>query len=575
MDKNKGKVILNGLLNKLVNRDHISYEKAMEAQKSLPKKGFNLAEFLVGGNLISSMTFAEESSKEFNLPYVDLEVIDFENLPESVEHKLCERYKILPLEERGSNLYIASSDPIQDAAIVDIGFSTRKKVHLIIVEHDKLEVALSKFLDRGESVFDNLDDEDIADFDLEDDDNEEEDVSLNDVSDSDSPIVKLVNKLLFEAVRKKASDIHFEPYEKKMRVRYRMDGILEEITFIPMSSAATVAARIKVMAQLDIAERRSPQDGRIKMKISKRKSVDFRVSTLPTVHGEKLVLRILDGEAASYGAEAIEMLGFEPDQKKLYLEALSRPQGMILVTGPTGSGKTVSLYTGLNILNTPERNISTAEDPVEINVDGINQVHINPKAGLEFADALRSFLRQDPDIIMVGEIRDLETAEISIKAAQTGHLVLSTLHTNSAAETLSRLNNMGVPLFNVATAVHLIMAQRLARKLCENCKEKIDIPFDILKEEGITQDMLEELNATFYRANNCDSCTNGYKGRVGIYEVVPMTKELSSMVMNGANAFELAKQMREHGFHSLRRSAMIKAMKGLISLDEVYRVTTD
>ncbi|WP_370315191.1 type IV-A pilus assembly ATPase PilB, partial [Thalassolituus sp.] len=386
----------------------------------------------------------------------------------------------------------------------------------------------------------------------------------------DAPIVRFVNKILLDAIRIGASDIHFEPYEKRYRVRYRTDGVLQEVAQPPANLSGKIAARLKVMSQMDISERRIPQDGRIKMKISKNKSIDFRVNTLPTLWGEKVVLRILDPGSAKLGIDA---LGYEEDQKKMYLNALSKPQGMILVTGPTGSGKTVSLYTGLNILNVEGTNISTAEDPVEINLEGINQVNVNNKVGLDFASALRSFLRQDPDVVMVGEIRDLETAQIAIKAAQTGHLVLSTLHTNSAAETLTRLANMGVPAFNIATSVSLIIAQRLARRLCAQCKEPADIPHETLLEAGFTDSMLAD--AEIFHPVGCEHCNKGYKGRVGIYEVVEITDAISRIIMEGGNSIQISDAARQAGFHDLRTSALMKVAQGVTSLEEANRVTTD
>jgi type IV pilus assembly protein PilB len=385
-------------------------------------------------------------------------------------------------------------------------------------------------------------------------------------------VVRFVNKMLLDAIKGGSSDIHFEPYEKSYRVRFRTDGILHVVATPPSNLGTRLAARLKVMSELDISERRVPQDGRIKMKLSKTRAIDFRVNTLPTLWGEKIVLRILDPSSAKMGIEA---LGFEEDQQTLFLEALSRPQGMILVTGPTGSGKTVSLYTGLNILNTQERNIATAEDPVEINLEGINQVNVNNRVGLDFAAALRSFLRQDPDVVMVGEIRDLETAEIAVKAAQTGHLVLSTLHTNSAAETLTRLRNMGVPAFNLATSVNLIIAQRLARRLCTGCKQPIEVPRDTLLAEGFTE---AQIDAGFdvYEPNvkGCAKCKDGYKGRVGIYEVVKINRDMSRIIMEDGNSIELSTKARELGFNDLRMSGLVKVIQGVTSLAEVNRVTT-
>ena len=382
--------------------------------------------------------------------------------------------------------------------------------------------------------------------------------------------MRFVNKVLLDAINKGASDIHLEPYEKEFRVRFRHDGVLHEVTNPPRSLAMRIVARLKVMSRMNIAERRVPQDGRIKMQLSKNRSIDFRVNTLPTLYGEKVVLRILDSSSAQLG---VDVLGFEEDQKKLYMDAIKKPYGMVLVTGPTGSGKTVSLYTGLNVLNTPDVNISTCEDPVEINMMGINQVNVNPKAGLDFATALRAFLRQDPDIVMVGEIRDLETAEIAVKAAQTGHLVLSTLHTNDAPQTLTRLANMGVPPYNIASAVHLIMAQRLARRLCEKCKKERDIPDEALLKAGFSEDQLKELKV--YGPVGCDNCTGGYKGRVGIYQVMPVSEEMGRLIMEGGNSMQLEEQAAKEGVDDLRASGLRKVASGITSLEEVDRVTKE
>jgi type IV pilus assembly protein PilB len=415
--------------------------------------------------------------------------------------------------------------------------------------------------------------EDLADVDLDGldvqavDDNKDEGTTQD---SDDAPVVRFINKMLLDAIKGGSSDLHFEPYEKVYRVRFRTDGMLHEVARPPIQLASRISARLKVMSALDISERRKPQDGRIKMKISKTKAIDFRVNTLPTLWGEKIVMRILDPTSAQMGIDA---LGYEEEQKDLYMTALKQPQGMILVTGPTGSGKTVSLYTGLNILNTPDVNISTAEDPVEINLEGINQVNVNPKHGMDFSQALRAFLRQDPDIIMVGEIRDLETAEIAIKAAQTGHMVMSTLHTNSAAETLTRLRNMGVPSFNIATSVNLIIAQRLARKLCGSCKKEVTIPRETLLKEGFPEDKLGSFK--LYGPVGCDHCSGGYKGRVGIYEVVKITPALQGLIMEEGNSIAISKQARSDGFNDLRTSGLVKAMHGITSLEEVNRVTKD
>jgi len=417
--------------------------------------------------------------------------------------------------------------------------------------------------------------EDLMDDDLDDVEFSDEDDDKQQEADSsevdDTPVVRFVNKVLLDAINKKASDLHFEPYEKRYRVRFRIDGILREVASPPLNMAPRITARIKVMSKMDTAERRVPQDGRIKMNISKSKSIDFRVSTCPTLFGEKIVMRILDSSSAQLG---IDVLGYEDEQKELYLKALANPYGMILVTGPTGSGKTVSLYTGLNILNTEDTNISTAEDPVEINLEGINQVNVNAKVGLTFSSALRAFLRQDPDIVMVGEIRDLETAEIAIKAAQTGHMVMSTLHTNDAPQTLARLANMGVPPFNIASAVNLIIAQRLGRRLCNECKEVDDLPKEALLEEGFTEEDIAE-GMTIYKAVGCDVCDGGNKGRVGIYQVMPISEDMGRIIMQNGNAMDLADQATKEGIDDLRRSGLKKVKAGIMSLQELNRVTKD
>lgn len=450
-----------------------------------------------------------------------------------------------------------------------VQFSTGLTTEAILVEEDKLSDAIDKFFDTRSSGLEDIADVDLEGLDIEAIDDKRQDTITGQDSD-DAPVVRFVNKMLLDAIKGGASDLHFEPYEKTYRVRVRTDGMLREVAKPPIQLASRIAARLKVMASLDISERRKPQDGRIKMHLSKSNAIDFRVNTLPTLWGEKIVMRILDPSSARIGIDA---LGYEPDQKDLYMAALKQPQGLILVTGPTGSGKTVSLYAGLNILNTVDINISTAEDPVEINMEGINQVNVNPKQGLDFAQALRSFLRQDPDVIMVGEIRDLETAEIAIKAAQTGHMVLSTLHTNSAAETLTRLHNMGIPGFNIATAVHLIIAQRLARKLCSHCKKPLSIPDETLIKEGFPPERIGAF--TIYEPAGCEHCHDGYKGRVGIYEVVKNTPNLQRLIMAEGNALEIDAQMRKDGFNDLRTSGLLKAMQGVTSLEEINRVTKD
>ncbi|MEM6710148.1 MAG: type IV-A pilus assembly ATPase PilB, partial [Pseudomonadota bacterium] len=489
-----------------------------------------------------------------------------------VNDKLIRQHSALQLVRRGVRLFVAVSDPTNLQALDEIKFQTGVTTEAVLVEEDKLQSTIERFLEAKEDDgLGDLGDDDLEDLDMEGYDENAADEDEASAAD-ETPIVRFVNKMLLDAIKGGSSDIHFEPYEKSYRIRFRTDGVLHEVSRPPQALASRLAARLKVMSEMDISERRIPQDGRIKMKLSKTKAIDFRVNTLPTLWGEKLVLRILDPSSAKMG---IEMLGFEPEQQEMLLDALHKPQGMILVTGPTGSGKTVTLYTGLNILNTAERNIATAEDPVEINLEGINQVNVNHKVGLDFASALRSFLRQDPDIVMVGEIRDLETAEIAIKAAQTGHMVLSTLHTNSAPETLTRMRNMGVPAFNLATSVNLIVAQRLARRLCGSCKRVIDVPKETLLSEGFTE---EDLASGFelYDANpdGCDKCKGGYKGRVGIYEVVKITPQMGRIIMEDGNSMQLAEQAREHGFNDLRRSGLVKIMQGLTSLTEVNRVTS-
>ena len=558
---------LKGLPRFLVQEGLISEEKAVDCveKASQDKTSFVMEACKEGVDALSIATLA---SQEFGLPVLDLDAFDQSLLPEElVSPDLIEKHRVLPLFKRGNRLFVAQSDPSNIVAIDEVKFNTGMNVEPIIVEEDKLAGRVEKFLSANDSNFDDLDDG-LEDLDIEsgEPESKEDDSGVGD----DAPIVKFVNKMLLDAIKKGASDIHFEPYEKRYRVRYRTDGVLHEVSSPPIALSGKIAARLKVMSQMDISERRVPQDGRIKMKISKTRAIDFRVNTLPTLWGEKIVLRILDPSSAKMGIDA---LGYEPEQKQLFMDALAQPQGMILVTGPTGSGKTVSLYTGLNILNTEGRNISTAEDPVEINLEGINQVNVNAKVGLDFGEALRSFLRQDPDIVMVGEIRDLDTASIAIKAAQTGHLVLSTLHTNSAPETLTRLANMGVPSFNIATSVSLIIAQRLGRRLCSSCKQPADIPEKVLKDAGMTDEMLKD--AEIFKPVGCGNCNDGYKGRVGIYEVVKITPALSDIIMNEGNSLQIAEIAEKEGFNNLRISALMKVAQGVTSLEEANRVTTD
>ena len=570
----KKEALLTGISARLVADGVISTEQAQTAIRESSKKKIPLINYLSQTLDIDSYELAELAATEFGVPLLDLSAVDRNMFPDKlVSPALMTKHQTLPIFRRGNRLFIALADPTNIAALDEIKFATGISTEAVVVDQRALSKLLTEILDQQDSLSSEMDQlGESSEFDLDiidENSSETEDVDTSAVDDT--PIVRFVNKVLLDAIKQGASDIHFEPYEQNYRVRFRTDGILREIVKPPKTLAPRLAARIKVMSQMDISERRIPQDGRIQMKLSKNRSIDFRVNTLPTMFGEKIVMRILDPTSAQMGIDA---LGYDDDQKQLFLEALAKPQGMILVTGPTGSGKTVSLYTGLSILNTDERNISTAEDPVEINMEGVNQVLVNNKVGLDFAEALRSFLRQDPDIIMVGEIRDIETAEIAIKAAQTGHLVLSTLHTNSAAETITRMMNMGVPAYNIASSVSLIIAQRLARRLCKQCSiPETEVPHDALMELGFNDEMLE--NATIKRAVGCEACKDGYRGRVGIYEVVKVTKTLANLIMGGDNSIDLDKQARREGFADLRLSALRKAAQGLISLEEVNRVTTD
>lgn len=567
-------VPLSGLARRLVEESILDADSALRSTEESRKEGTPFVAYLVSNGLAESRTIAVSASEEFGVPLLDLSAFDVESIPKDlVKESLIRQHNALPLVRRGMRLFVAVSDPTNLQALDEIKFQTGVNTEAVLVEEDKLRTLIEQFLSRqDDNALGDLGDDDLEDLDMDAFQEDEEDEADVRSSTDDTPVVRFVNKMLLDAIKGGSSDIHFEPYEKTYRVRFRTDGILHIVAQPPSNLGTRLAARLKVMSEMDISERRVPQDGRIKMKLSKTRAIDFRVNTLPTLWGEKIVLRILDPGSAKMGIEA---LGFEEQQQKFFLEALARPQGMILVTGPTGSGKTVSLYTGLNILNTSERNIATAEDPVEINLEGINQVNVNSRVGLDFASALRSFLRQDPDVVMVGEIRDLETAEIAIKAAQTGHLVLSTLHTNSAAETLTRLRNMGVPAFNLATSVALIIAQRLARRLCPNCKKTIEVPKETLLAEGFTEEQIETGFEVFEgNPDGCSKCKDGYKGRVGIYEVVKITREMSRIIMEDGNSLELANQARELGFNDLRRSGLEKVMQGVTSLVEVNRVTT-
>ena len=556
---------ISGLASSLAARGLLELDKLQQICSLAASENKALVSYIVENNYIDSLVLAEFCEAEYGIPLLDSEALELDNIPEKfINQKLIEKHHALPVYVQQKTLYIAMSDPTNVSALEDFGFSFGMHTEALLVEESKLNAAIDALLDDGTSSLDDMGS--IDDIEI---DESESRLDQAQAVDDDAPIVKYINGILGDAVKKGASDLHFEPYEKKYRIRFRVDGILHEVASPPVNLANRFSARLKVMSKLDIAERRLPQDGRIKLKISNKRNIDLRVSTLPTMWGEKIVMRILDSSAASLD---IDKLGYTDEQKAKYMNALSKPQGMILITGPTGSGKTVSLYTGLNILNTVERNISTAEDPVEINLAGINQVQINNKAGLTFASALRSFLRQDPDIVMVGEIRDLETAEIGIKAAQTGHLVLSTLHTNSAAETLTRLLNMGVPAFNIASSVSLIIAQRLARRLCETCKAPLDISDTELINVGFKAEHLAE-KQHLCKPVGCNKCTDGYKGRVGIYEVMEMSDQLGRIILSEGNAMQIADAAVNEGMHTLRQSAIKQALNGVTSLNEVTRVT--
>jgi type IV pilus assembly protein PilB len=562
---------MSGLARALVQHGRLPENVAEELTALARSQGSAFIEQLVTSRKMSTLDIAEFASRTFGLPLLDLEALDAGALPlDLVDKKLMRERRVLPLRKRGNRLAVAVSDPSNTQVLDEVKFQTSMSIDAIVVEDDKLRTVLARVLERAETSLKQLIDEDLA-VEFTDDEAQKAAIDAAASEVDDAPVVKFIQKVMLDAISDGASDIHFEPYERFYRIRFRIDGELREITQPPLVLREKIASRLKVISKLDIAEKRVPQDGRLKLVLSKERAIDFRVSTLPTLYGEKLVLRILDSSAANLNIDA---LGYDPDQKAAILEAVERPYGMVLVTGPTGSGKTVSLYTCLNLLNKPGINISTAEDPAEINLPGINQVNVNEKAGLTFASALRAFLRQDPDIIMVGEIRDLETAEISVKAAQTGHLVLATLHTNDAPTTLTRLVNMGIPAFNVASSVILITAQRLARRLC-TCKKPADIPIEALLGAGFDE---ADLDGTWrpYAAGGCDRCKgSGYKGRTGIYQVMPITDEMRRVIMRGGNALEIADQARLEGVRELRQSGLGKVRQGITSLEEVMGVTNE
>jgi type IV pilus assembly protein PilB len=566
---------LGGLPQRLV-QDGVVDESGMHAAlQAAAEKKTSFVTQLIAGGAVKARDIAITAAAEYGVPIFDLDAlsIDLEAV-RTVSDKLLAKHRVLPLFKRGKRLFLGVADPTNLHAIDEIKFQTSMAVEAIVVEDDKLQRKLDKAIEQFDTQMPSLGDDDAVDLEsLEVSGGDGEEIGDNVTRDDveDAPIVRFVNKVLLDAIRRGASDVHFEPYEKMFRVRLRMDGILKEVAQPPVQLTGKIAARLKVMARLDIAERRVPQDGRIKMRLSKTRAIDFRVSSCPTLYGEKIVLRILDPSQAMLGIEA---LGYEPFQKELYLKHLAKPQGMILVTGPTGSGKTVSLYTGLNILNREDLNISTAEDPAEINLPGVNQVNVNNKVGLTFASALRAFLRQDPDIVMVGEVRDLETAEIAIKAAQTGHLVLSTLHTNDAPQTLTRLVDMGVKPYAIATSVSLIIAQRLARRLCSQCKQPLDVPAEALRKEGFQENDIAS-GIKIYGPKGCSSCTDGYKGRVGIYQVMEVSEDIGRIIMTGGNALDINKQAAKDGVWDLRRSGLEKVRAGLTSLEEINSVTIE
>ena len=563
---------ITGIVRRLVLDGALDEAVAREALDAATRERKPIANYLRDQKLVTPSQLVAANSIEFGMPLFDPAVMDSsQSAIRLVKEELLQKHHVLPLFKRGGRLFVGIADPTNTAALDEVKFHTNLLVEPILVDEDTIKRTMQLWMESNEALG-NLDDaEGLDNLDVSSGDDEPGSDGGIDSKNDDTPVVKFINKVLVDAIRRGASDIHFEPYETDYRVRLRIDGILKQVAKAPVKLSQRIAARLKVMSQLDIAEKRVPQDGRIKLNLSKTRQIDFRVSTLPTLFGEKVVLRILDGSAAKLG---IEKLGYEPDQQKLFLDAIRKPYGMVLVTGPTGSGKTVSLYTALGILNEEERNISTVEDPVEIRLPGINQVQQNQKRGMTFAAALRSFLRQDPDVIMVGEIRDLETAEIGIKAAQTGHMVLSTLHTNDAPQTISRLMNMGIAPFNITSSVSLVIAQRLARRLCNHCKREAPLPEHALLSEGYTADEVHA-GITLYEAVGCSECTGGYKGRTGIYEVMPMSEKIQAIILQGGNAMQIAEAAQVSGVRNLRQSALLKARNGLTSLAEINRVTKD
>ncbi len=563
---------LTGLPRRLVAAGLLSEADAADAQRDAAAEKLLLVSHLVRNKKLNARAVASAASEEFGVPAIDLDAVDLSQAPlKEVEAQLIEKHHALPLFKRGRKLFVAVSDPTNLQALDEIKFKTGLTVDAVIAEEDKLAKAIERSVQAMDTSMKDLAGDDIGDLEISAGDEDGAPMEESTADIDDAPVVKFINKVLLDAINKGASDIHWEPYEKEYRVRFRQDGMLREVVKPPLVLGPKIAARLKVMAKLDISERRIPQDGRVKLKLSATRSIDFRMATCPTLFGEKIVMRILDSSSAKLGIDA---LGYEDFQKKLYLENLEKPYGMILITGPTGSGKTVSLYTGINILNTEDRNICTAEDPAEIQLPGVNQVNVNAKVGLTFGAALKSFLRLDPDIILVGEIRDLETAEIAIKAAQTGHMVLATLHTNDAPKTLTRLADIGVAPYSIATAVNLIIAQRLARRLCKNCKRPVEIPREALLKEGFTEAEIDA-GLTVFEPVGCDQCNEGYKGRTGIYQVMPVSEEMGKIIMSGGNAIQIAAQAAAEGVPDLRRSGLTKVKRGDFGLAELNRVTVE
>jgi type IV pilus assembly protein PilB len=561
---------LTGLARKLVMDGLLEEHLAAQAWEESIRQKIPFVSHVVAKKLVDAADVAQVAAEEFGVPVLDIAAIEIDgDAVKMVQEKLVRHQHALPIFRRGNRIFVAVADPTNLQALDEIRFATGSQTEALLVESDKLQSAIEKALEAADTSMDMGDEEDFENLeDLEVAEEVEDDAGAIEVDDA--PVVKFVNKLLIDCMKKGASDIHIEPYEKFLRVRFRIDGVLQEVAKPPLALAHKIAARVKVMSRLDVSERRVPQDGRIKLKLSKTKAIDFRVNTCPTLFGEKTVMRLLDSSMSI----PLDALGYEPYQLEIFTENLHRPYGMFLVTGPTGSGKTVSLYSGIHVLNKPDINISTAEDPVEINLPGVNQVQIDERTGMTFAKALKAFLRQDPDIILVGEIRDLETGNIAIKAAQTGHMVMSTLHTNDAAQTLTRMVDMGVKPFAIATAVNVITAQRLGRRL-HSCKQIAEIPKEALLKEGFTEDDMSDPGLTLYEPNGCDDCTGGFKGRVGIYQVMPVSETMQRLVMEGKNSMDLADQAQIEGIPDIGQSALKKVKDGIMSIDEMNRVTQE